>query len=419
MLDRSGEDRPHAQMLHQALEEVEEEDVLRPLLARGRRPRIQVKRWLERPRALVCVALALHLAACSQGAIPTLPATTRTPMTEHPSVSLPTFTDWRIAYLASDTRLHVVAPDGTRSVVGPRLEGFATNGLTLVSPKVSPDGHLLAYEGAAGMTVVDLTGRQATGGVPKISGIYDLAWSPDGGRLALGDGTGGMGILRLSDATYTPIPEARAQGAEVMLGWLDNSHLAVTASHASHPLALASLDLASHQLRALASFDSATLGATRFELSPDGKKALLYNRRFRNDPYTQTVEEIDTVTGAVTPLPHLAQVMGPYSGFTSFAWRAGTQTAAASTGYAVNGDLKTWILDMQHDSAVQMPNGAYAVGWVPDSGSLILSSGEQSMIGAGPFEISAATVSPDGKASTTILAADVRTFPWLGLVRTA
>jgi len=113
--------------------------------------------------------------------------------------------------------------------------------------------------------------------------------------------------------------------------------------------------------------------------------------------------------------------MGPYSGFTSLAWRTGTQTVAASTGFDTNGDLKTWLLDLRHDSAVQLrlPKARYVAGWDPGGDVLILSTGWQILANGGPYEIIAAKIGAGGSISTTVLTQKAVTFPVVGFVRTA
>ncbi|HST89590.1 MAG TPA: hypothetical protein VLJ14_14545, partial [Ktedonobacterales bacterium] len=136
------------------------------------------------------------------------------------------------------------------------------------------------------------------------------------------------------------MPSQRDHILDGILGWVDNTHLAVTlvpppaAAIPSEPrTALGILDTSTWSLHTVATFSSAAMGVPEFVLSPDGKYALYFNREFRNDPYTPTLSEIELSTGTVMALPRLARVMGPYSGFTSLAWRTGTQTVAASTGF--------------------------------------------------------------------------------------
>ena len=94
-----------------------------------------------------------------------------------------TRTDTRIAYLTT-SRLHVVAGDGTRDVDAEGLPAAAR-----VAPVWQPatgDRHVLAYVDTRGrVTVLD----PDLGNVRWVSAGYDgaraLAWSPDGGTLAL------------------------------------------------------------------------------------------------------------------------------------------------------------------------------------------------------------------------------------------
>lgn len=330
--------------------------------------------------------------------------------------------------MGSDGHLHFISLDGKTDISGQLLDGLTTNGANISSAGFSRDGHLLAYVGAEGLVVIDVTGRVDTHQVTN-AGSTEVAWSPDGSQLALSDGEGSVCVARISGGPCrVSSPQHNVQLTN-LIGWVDGSHLAMqflppppsSASQFIPRTGLGILDVTSWSFRVVTTFSGTDLGTDTFLLSPDGKEALFFNKRFRDDPYTPMVKEIDLASGAVTSLPHLANAMDPYSGFTSLAWRPGTQMMAVSTGFDVNGDLKTWLLDLQHDTVVRLrlPEARYVGGWAPDGGHLILTTGWQFTVNRGPLEIDAATVQADGQANSTVLTKAASTFPYLGFVRTA
>lgn len=151
-------------------------------------------------------------------------------------------------------------------------------------------------------------------------------------------------------------------------------------------------------------------------LSPDGKYVLFSNAECQGLPFTPLVDEIDMTSGVVTPLPGIEHATN--AGFTSVAWQAGTDRVAVSTGYGVNGDLQTWLLTLGQDRAQQLPGAGFAGGWAPGSNTLVLTSGQDTIIGRGPYILSALEVNASGQAQTlTTLTSGAMTFPFLGFVR--
>ncbi len=387
-----------------------------PTTVWSRRPSLRAIGRALRGLALAC-AIALVVAACDQ-----------TPASR-PSTSsaLPTFSDWRAAYLGSDGHLHIVTLDAKKDIVGPQLSGMTSNYLLLSSAGFSPNGHLLAYIGADGLKVVDVTGRQDTSHIDNV-GAPEVFWSPDGSQLALSEGKGTISFVNIADGRLTVKPGLQSQNVGEIIGWIDNTHLAVrlvppATGSATQPVlhvGLGVLDIASWQVRTIASFASPRLGTTYFAVSPDGAEALYFNRQFRDDPYTPMVGEINIATGATTPLPQITQFLDPI-GFTTLAWRPDTQTVVASRDYASNGNLAVWVLDLQHDTAQKLATGRYVAGWTPDNGPLMLTTGWQSATNQGPYEIDAATLVSDASSvtSTKALTRGAMTFPFLGFVRTA
>ena len=119
----------------------------------------------------------------------------------------------------------------------------------------------------------------------------------------------------------------------------------------------------------------------------------------------------------MTALPNIGNIAS--DGFTTLAWLPGTTTVAASTGFDVNGDLKSWLLDVGQDTARQLPYAAYPEGWTPDSKVLILSSAWESEDGETPITITAVSGVLSGPGTATMLASSAETFPIVGVVRTA
>jgi hypothetical protein len=375
---------------------------------------------------LLCAILVL-LTACAQSSAtkPSSTPTLRTTATPA-AVTLPAFSDWRAAYLDARGSLHAVSSDGKTDVVGPKLAGLNANGTGVVAAGFSPDGHLLAYAGDTNTVVTDVTGREATGGIPSFAAIYNMHWSPDGSELEADDNVGNIMIEHLPDGKVTSLAEAAATLGfrPAALGWIDATHLAVSfglSTDTTQAFGIGSIDVTSGQARTLATFSapasSSTWGSAYFSLSPDGAEALLYNQPFRNDPFTPQVDVIDTATGAVTPLPHITSVMGGNT-FATVAWRTGTgtQTVAVSIGFGVG---RSWLLDVAHDSATPIGAAGYPAGWSPDGKTLILSSGWQSAINAGPIQLTAVAFADDGTQTTAILTKVAYTFTFLGFVKTA
>ncbi len=227
-----------------------------------------------------------------------------------------------------------------------------------------------------------------------------------------------------------------------LIGWVDSTHLAgyyapmaptPTRSPTPTPLSsgspsgpqtatLAIQDIATGAVHIVFSMTSSSLGLGDFTLAPDGKHALFYNVRQRADPYTPDVRLIDIASGAATKLPHIAQAMGQGGGGTSIAWRAGTLTLAASTGFLVNGDLKTWVLDAQHDVAQALPEqeGAYVGGWVPNSDTPVLTTGLPLSYGySGPFTLTTIANATSASGTAIPLTADAYHLSFGGFAHTA
>ena len=177
------------------------------------------------------------------------------------------------------------------------------------------------------------------------------------------------------------------------------------------------LDIASGNLRVIASFPSAQLGGPHFDISPDGKEVLLSTCQFSSDPYTPILELVDTATDERRILPRSQAEIG--SCLSQIAFQPGTPIIAVSTGDKQSNDLKTWLLDTQHENAILVPDAAYPLAWIPNDGPLIIGTSIESQIGNGPNELRAVTFARDGALSAVTLTRSAMTFPYLGLIRTA
>lgn len=362
---------------------------------------------------------------------------------------LPAFSDWRIAYSDGTSKVHAVSVDGTSDVTGGlSLLGLSRPGWGVPTPQVSPTGHLLAYlaldsfEPHSGLSMLDVSGHLPDYYNYEVFG-HQLAWSLDGKLLAIGTDDG-VRILRISDYDLTSVSLPSTWLVRQVLGWMNASHLVVIARPPTSiptvqpgvtPTEVSSgppppgprtfdlymLDIASGALHPFVTFTSSTMGSPMFSLSPDGQTVLYTNSPFRDDPFMPDVALIDVKSGAMTHLVHIASTIG--SGFAGVAFLSGTHTIAVSQGPLAGGAFRTWLLDTAYDTVTptQTTAGA-AVGWVPGTRTLILSTGTRysEATGQGPFMISAVPdVLANPQAAATMLTTSAMTFPWLGFVKTA
>jgi Tol biopolymer transport system component len=396
----------------------------------SRRRRLQDNRLVAVASVAVLIA-TLAVAGCGQ-TTPTSTGSSGTHTVATPASSqggstspgvLPHFSDWRAVYLAPDGRTHIVTLDGKSDLSGPALPDLTSSGLIISSAGVGPDGKLLAY-GTGDLDLVDLTGHTPPRSVTVSSGVNGLVWSPDGSKLYSYGGGGQFAYISLPSGHATNVTPGQGIADEV--GWIDNTHLAATsfqgASYVTDSegdsiptsVTLDAVDLATDQVSAIATVQSN--GPTfNFVVSPDGTQALYFNETFRDAPFTPQAAVINLSTGTVTPLPTIAETTG--ADFSAVAWRPGTQTLAVSTSYIENGNLKTWLIDVGADTATQIASTGYPVGWAPDNGPLVLSSGWQSKIGQGPYTLSAVTCAGATQCSgSATLTEKAMTFAFLGFM---
>lgn len=387
--------------------------------------------------ATLLLGLLSGLAACNQT------STATTPTAAH-QTNLPSFPDWRVGYIDDQAHVHAESVDGKHDIAGSlTLQGLNRAGNHVAPATFSPSGTLLAYPPdplqTFGFTVVDATGKKAAMYEPGLS--YTLHWSFDSNHLAVGDGDG-VQILNVSQGTLTTVPLSSSVLISSVLGWTDADHLVVIArspssvptpapnstpvssggpSSGPNVTTLYVLDVVSGALRSFVTVSSTTSEQPDFVLSPDGQTVLYDNRPFRDEPFTPDVGIIDVKTGAVTHLPHVAAATQAW--FSGVAFLPSTRTIAVSQGDFLTGKFRTWLLDTPHDSLTPLDaNQGVAVGWVPSTHTLILSSGTvaSESIGQGPYTISAV---PDPlsnpQAAAITLTTHAMTFPWLGFVKTA
>ena len=378
--------------------------------------------------ALVVTTCLLIVSGCTSGttslrsrgpsASPTAP-----PVATATPGALPQFSDWRAAYLAPDGHAHIVTLDGKTDLVGPFLPDLTSNGLSVTSAGVGPDGKTLAYA-APELDLVDLTGQAPPSSVQVHSAFNGILWSPDQKKLYSYVGGGQFYYLTLATGqatTVTPGPDVTGEE-----GWIDNTHIAaVSYQGASYgtdgegdkiptSAKLVSINITSDQTRAIATIDGGKPTVFQFVTSPDGAQALYYDSQFRDLTFTPKVGVINLATGLVTPLPTIAQATG--AGFSMISWRPGTNTIAVSTGYTENGDLRTWLLDVKADTATSIGSLGHPMGWAPNNGPLVVSSGWQSETGLGPYTLTAVTCANGAPCSTATLTRNAMTFAFLGFV---
>jgi hypothetical protein len=205
----------------------------------------------------------------------------------------------------------------------------------------------------------------------------------------------------------------------VLDGWIDATHLLIQGvPQGGNVYDLATLNVATGQLRQIAALPISQNMEYFVTLAPDGREALFYSRPYRDDPFTPTADVIDTATGAVRALPQIAPLTADE--FFTFAWRPGSHTVAVTTNQQ---GAPTWVLNLDDDSAapVSLPQSAGdVVGWSPDSTTLIFSTGGQLGVGSGPYTISAVSLATgSGTPHITILTSSAKSFPFVGFVRTA
>jgi hypothetical protein len=398
-------------------------------------------RWARRNRqtglvagrhvwGLAAIALVV-LASCGHTITPadSRSHSTSTPArsqgTSTPAGALPHFSDWRAVYTGPDGRAHVVTLDGKIDLAGPVLPDLTSYGLNVTNAGVGPDGKLLAY-GADYLNLVDLTEQTPPRSVSVYGGVNDLIWSPDGSKLYSYVGRGQFSYVSVPSGQATNVTPGSGIADEV--GWIDNSHLAAVSYQGASfvtdgngdqiptSATLDSVDVTTDQVRTIATIQGGGPTTFQFVVSPDGTQALFFDATFRDLPFTPQVALVNLANGTVTPLPTIAEATG--ADFSRVAWRPGTDTLAVSSDVATSGPPKTWLIDLGADTTLQIAPTGFPVGWAPDNGPLVLSSGWQSGIGLGPYTLHAVTCTTgSAQCSSTTLTGQAMTFTFLGFIR--
>jgi hypothetical protein len=324
---------------------------------------------------------------------------------------LPAFSDWRVAYIGEDTRLHIVSLNGKTDLAGPYVPSRDHLGEAHGGAATAPDGHSLAYPTSLGVVVVRLT----PGHVPidVVNGLYfDLSWAPNSDQLALGSRGSSISLWRPGETEARVVYERPGERVDP-IGWIDEGHLAILIG--VNTLTVASLDLVSDAVQPLATFFQEQVGVPQFTMAPHGRQILLSSCSFHNQPFNHRLGVIDTATGEYHSLDNtLAQTD---SCLQNPAFQADTGRLIASQETPGNPVATAWTLDMAHDSATRTPISGFPVAWAPANGPVITSSGHEVVDGLGPYTIRA--VLPLASAAALTLTTMAMTFPALGLVRTA
>ncbi len=404
---------------------------------------------IEAPMSLLCVLvfMASMVAGCASGAThPTTP--TATPQ---PSV-LPSFTDWRAAYLGADGHIHAVSLDGKSDLAGALLPNLTSPDLS-VDSSTAPNGKLLIYQGNL-FTVLDLTRPlPETPGIRHLLSPPGLLWSPDSTRVALEPepftaNSSNEPLAYLTIATHEVTVVPLEPGEQHVLGgkpvaWLDNTHWIIEGGQGAtiYPpptpggssygdtVTICSLDVTNGAVHVIAAIRNQGIGAGFTVVSPDKRTAFFYNipdTQNPGQPYTPLAARIDLTTGEVTYLPTIGQSFGTQ--LYSFAWRPGTMQLAATTQDGV-----TKLYDLQQDTItpLALPStemGLSVGGWWPGRNDTLLMVGPGAdgfpnftagADGSGPYTLAALTLDANNQTSGRILTQGAMTFLSLGFVRTA
>jgi hypothetical protein len=374
--------------------------------------------------ALVAAVMLIGLLAHNQ----ILALLHRTPATSGntPSLVLPAFSDWRVAYAGQDGLLHAVSLDGKTDVTGVSLPaltpaaGTPTGGLGLsVGAAASADGHYLVYSSGGGAVMLHLTAQQADQDASRTGATVpsSLLWSPDGAHLAWLASNGAVHLTSVDTLADTATSGTATLGITELLGWVDATHLGVRVAKANATTEeVAVLDTASGQLRVVVTLTKPGYGALHYRLSPDGARVLAYNSPITGQPFTAIFRNYDVQSGQVHKLPNTLKAVG--QSVSAVAWKPGAAMVAIASGSAATHDQKLWLVDATADSATSIGT-TYPLGWLADGSTLITGNTNVAKAGGGPYTISAFTFPSSGAPTAATLTDKAMTFPWLGLVRTA
>jgi WD40 repeat protein len=338
--------------------------------------------------------------------------------------------------MGHDGVIHVVTLDGKMDISGPQLPLSSLGeqvyyGSGIANAGFAPNGHTLAFSDPL-LNIIDVAnGHQI--GIPEspLSAPNSSAWSPDGTMLALAGGNAEFDLAKASDGTITTIPNTPFPGnppeANILSGWLDATHIAVSGflpSVVGQPtvtFVLYSLNVTTGMHTVIFQMQLPAEQEDTFILSLDGRKGLFFNTPLQNNPITPFVDEVDIASGAITPLPSLAQLSNISQNLwiDDITWQPGSEALALTTGFTVNGDLKNWLVNLQQGSIAPLPGIGYPEEWSPDGKTLVFSSDLSSSIGAGPFTLTALTFGANRQTTQAVLTTQAYNFNLIGFVRTA
>lgn len=395
----------------------------------------------KRSFAISLMVAVLLLVGCGSHTTSTtsVPRATLTPQ------GLPSFSDWRVAYVGENNHLEVVSLDGKTTLQGVELPISGVPNTGIWTAGTSPNGDRLAYS-TTGMVYLDVRTEQLVS-FPR-DGVFNTTffWAPDGHAVVTdGDIVSTIVALPSGVVTEPSVHEVDAKGQFITgetYGWLDDTHVAVdygeghfpnvVGSRVARPQTeadLLSLNIDTGALQPIVTITSPTMAAGTFNLTPDGQEALFSNDEGQNFPFTPDVERINTVTGQLVSLPHLTSILPPGGGFNNFLWIPHTHLALATVGFPQDGNLGNQILDIDHDTATPVALAGYPVAWSPDGKTLIVATsdpvsmangvgeGDVGEIGSGPYTLTAVTFNANWQIATTVtLTTHASQIPMLGFV---
>jgi hypothetical protein len=386
----------------------------------------------------------------------------------------PAVTGWQAAYLASDGHLHTVTLDGAHDTTGPLLPAtdfIRQTDAGWVDAVAAPDGHAIAYVttndyeiGGDGIAIVTV----ATGAIVRASvPASNIFWSPDGSRLAADAYENyympSVHLINPTSGAVTAIhPTLNGRQANVyrIVGWLDNTHLAVLSDRASGGADLAlpanrgthatplserhelgggptlAVDVLDADTGALRQVVDVTSPPDVF-VSPDGKAIFV-----APSIWVPTGYVVDPTTGQTHDLPQISRAFVDkfaqidYLGFgqgsnwaSMWSWQPGTHVIVLSLAAwgedaqrqppsLVHQAAGVWLLDLDHDTATAVTQNTYPLAWTAAGQSLLMSDLPPSNLHYGGRSLgpTLSTLSPVAHHGTvTTLARHMVVF--LGLVR--
>lgn len=403
---------------------------------------------------IMALVVALLLAGCSKTGAATLPSSRPTPTMAAPTDTptpqaprFPKFTDWRVAYIGADGRLHLVSLDGKTDLAGADLSLSDSPNMSIFTPGTSPDGVHLAVTDMRTVDYIDVAADTVTSIAvpPKKFGIErGVLWSPGGRAIAASDAPVGVGIIQLPSGASALMPPSAAipigpHEVGAVYGWLDATHVAIEDTSADDAIAtpssgriqtqqtvatLGRLDIVTGQIQPIVTIQSPTMGFGGFSVTPDGSEAVFSNGQIQSLPFTPDAERINTATGQRTRVWHIT-ALGP------LLWLPHTHIALEGAGYPTNGNATYQLMDIDHDTATPLTLPAFPVAWAPDGRTLILASGPKSgdgemnpgynnvgWVGAGAFTLTAVTFDASWRITSSVtLTHDAAQIPTLGLAR--